>query len=497
MRRLLPSSLLGQVMLSAALALLVAQATSVVLLVRATEERRENAAVTTLAFRLINGAQRAERRASDAPTQAEERERAREQRRRIRKVAGSMSDPIAQETARDRLPPRLRYTVTRQPPGTAPSARANDHLAEELREVLLREGITPHKVMVHIRPAGEDPVLQRFAQLRPRLAAGRKWRERELFIASIQRSQTSDWESARLLAPARRNGALAIVLLPALITFAFLVVALFFVVRRITRPLAALTNRVEDFARDPDQVVTLAETGPDDTRRLIAAHNAMEARIAALLDEKDVMLGAIGHDLKTPLAALRVRIEGVDDTDQRAKMASSIEDITATLDDILMLARMGRKASLETEAVDLGALTSGVVEEFEDMGKPVTLISSQRLVARIQVTWVKRALRNLIDNALRYAGSASVSLVRGETHAILRVEDEGPGIAPDALAQMMEPFARGEASRNKATGGTGLGLTLARAIAEAHGGSVILANRSQDDPQTGGLRAEIRLPLSE
>lgn len=479
-------------MLSVALALLIAQAISVVLLVRASDERREAAAVTTLAFRLINGAARAERSDGSPDRRLSNRQRFREQRRALLEAGG----PLAQDVARDRLPPRIRYVQTTERPLAIGQNPARNDLTKRLGEVLEREGIAPHALSLVSLRAGDDPMLQRLAERRPRLAAGRDWREREILVASIQRETGGPWESARLFVPPRPVGGLGLLLLPALVTFALLVVILFFVLRRITRPLAALTERVEEFSRDPEAVVELAETGPEDTRRLIAAHNAMEARIAALLDEKDVMLGAIGHDLKTPLAALRVRIESVSDEAQRSKMAQSIEDITATLDDILTLARLGRKNALETEAVDLGALAGGVVEEFEDMGEPVTMLGFQRLVVQIQETWIKRALRNLITNALRYAGPTTVSMVRGESHAILRVEDEGPGIPEEQLAHMLEPFARGEASRNRATGGTGLGLTLARAIAEAHGGTLVLANREEADPNRGGLRAEIRLPLA-
>jgi signal transduction histidine kinase len=477
-------------MASIALALLISQIISVALLFRASEERRENAAVTTAAFRLINGAERAQRGGGPVESRAD-RPRLREQRRRLLEAGGA----VAEQAARNRLPPRLRYVVTSREPVATQSSQPRPKLAERFRAVLEGEGLNPHALSVTVIRAGDDPLLQSFAERRPMIAANQQWQDRRLVVAAIQREPNGQWEAARLLAPPRPQGAFGVVLLQTIVTFVILIVILFFVIRRITRPLATLTTRVAEFSRDPDYVVELEEKGPADTRRLIAAHNAMEARIAALLDEKDVMLGAIGHDLKTPLAALRVRIESVSDEAQRAKMAASIEDITATLDDILMLARMGRKGSLETEAVDLGALASGVVEEFEDLGEPVTMHHPQRLVAQVQVTWIKRALRNLTSNAVRYAGSAEVSMVRGEDHAILRVEDNGPGIPEDRLVHMMEPFTRGEASRNRATGGTGLGLTLARAIAEAHGGTLVLANRDESGPDKGGLRAEIRLPL--
>ena len=136
------------------------------------------------------------------------------------------------------------------------------------------------------------------------------------------------------------------------------------------------------------------------------------------------------------------------------------------------------------------ALAASLTEEYEDMGKPVTLEPGARVVGAIRETWLRRALRNLIDNALRYGGSAHVSLIEAEGEAILRVDDNGPGIPADQIEAILEPFTRGETSRNRTTGGAGLGLTLARAIAEQHGGSLKLANHPG-----GGLRAEVRIPV--
>jgi signal transduction histidine kinase len=206
------------------------------------------------------------------------------------------------------------------------------------------------------------------------------------------------------------------------------------------------------------------------------------------------MLGAIGHDLKTPLAALRVRIETVDDDAERAKMVASIEDITRSLDDILSLARVGRPSD-PLERTDLSALLAAVVEEFEDMGEPVELADTERLPMPLRATWLRRALRNLIGNALRYGERARISLVREGREAVVRIEDDGPGIPEGEIAAMMEPFARGDASRNRETGGSGLGLALARAIADQHGGTLTLTNRRAKGGKPAGLVAELRLPI--
>jgi signal transduction histidine kinase len=211
-----------------------------------------------------------------------------------------------------------------------------------------------------------------------------------------------------------------------------------------------------------------------------------------------VMLGAIGHDLKTPLAALRVRIECVEDDAERGKMAKTIEDIVHSLDDILSLARVGRPSDA-VESTELSALIASIVEEYEDMDQAVSMEDMRRLALPLRGTWAKRALRNLIDNALRYGNSAVVSLQResaeGRDWAVIRVEDAGKGIPEADIERMFAPFTRGEPSRNMATGGAGLGLTLARAIAQQHGGALNLTNRMDATGQIVGLVATLRLPV--
>jgi signal transduction histidine kinase len=468
-----------------AIGLLAAQAISATLLYRATEERREAAIVSSLAYRLIAEVGR-------SPEELAAREERRAARERRRAESGALRDRAGRPpfAGRGRIPAERDYSPPPLPAGTR-----REGYEAMLAEVLAAQDIAAANVIVAERRAGEDPFTRALVERRPRL--GRPgWEQRSLVIASVQRSASGEWITVRLPVPERRGGGLATILFQTALIFAVLVTLLFLVLRRLTRPLAALTTRLADFSRAPGKAAALPESGPADTRRLIAAYNAMEARIAALIDEKDVMLGAIGHDLKTPLAALRVRIEGVADETQRERMAASIEDITATLDDILALARIGH-ADGAAEPIDLGALAGAVIEEFEDLGAPVEFAhdeSAPRIVASLRETWAKRALRNLVSNAVRYGGGARITLSQeiagGTGQAVIAIEDDGPGIPEGAIEAMMQPFARGEASRNRATGGAGLGLTLARAIAEAEGGRLVLSNRAQ-----GGLRAELRFPL--
>lgn len=464
MSRLLPKSLLGQVMLALVLGLLAAQAVSAVLLYRAAEQRRETMIVHSLAFRLVSAGPDSPsiQRSAEFHHQGMHPYRA----HRLRSAMEESSNSP------------LRPGETRETP-----------IEAALAETLDQFGIPFDEVVVTRRTAGSDP----FVASRPRFQKrfdGADWRRHTIIVAGVRLQQGGNWQVLRLPEPPPPQGTIRSILLQTLVIFVVLVTLLFVLLRRITRPLAQLTTRLDRFARNPALVERIAESGPQDVRQLIAAHNAMEARIAAMLDEKDVMLGAIGHDLKTPLAALRVRIESVADDTQRARMAESIEDITKTLDDILNLARVGR-AKDPLEMTDLSALVASVVEEYEDMGDPVELGQSNRLALPLRATWLRRAVRNLVSNALRYGKRARVEVLHDAGHAIVRIDDEGPGIPEDQIAAMLEPFARGEASRNRATGGAGLGLTLARAIAEQHGGSLVLSNRPE-----GGLRAEIRLPLA-
>jgi signal transduction histidine kinase len=285
-------------------------------------------------------------------------------------------------------------------------------------------------------------------------------------------------------------------LLQTLLIYALLVGAIALILQRLTRPLKALTRRVDHFAATRDASDPMQPIGPADVQQLITAHNALEARIAGLLDEKNVMLGAIGHDLKTPLAALRVRIESVEDESQRARMAATIDDIVRSLDDILSLARVGRPGD-PLEVTDLTALVAQVVEEFEGMGEAVSFAEAERITLALRPTWLRRGLRNLVSNALRHGGGAArVILARQPGSVTITVEDDGPGIPDGEIDRMLQPFTRGDPSRNRGTGGAGIGLTLARAIAEQHGGSLRLTNRLGADGKVGGLTASLTLPLA-
>lgn len=459
--RLWPRNMTGQVMLAVALALLVVQGVGAFLVYQAQHDRYEAAIVNAAAFRLAV------------------------------EIRGGPSG--LRTNAPRKMHPRARprgFRIMHSPVSPINAGEARDAEAEaKLTRFFSEQNIPTQQIIVAQRRMRDDPIAQARAQRRatyldrpPRLPEG------NLLVAGVQLAGSDDWLVARIKAPPAMREVLRTLILQTAIIYLVLVAVVALVMRRITRPLAMLTERVEEFGQSRDAKSGLAPEGPDDIRQLIAAHNAMETSITNLLYEKDVMLGAIGHDLKTPLAALRVRIESVSDEGERTKMAATIEDITRSLDDMLSLARVGRPGD-PAERVELSALVASVVEEYEDIGDPVEFEHSERIVLALRPTWLRRALRNLIDNAVRYGGRARVALHRDSTAVRIVIDDDGPGIADGEIAAMMEPFTRGEPSRNSATGGSGLGLALARAIADQHGGALILSNRPE-----GGLRAELTLP---
>ena len=498
-----PRSLMGQMMLAVALALLLAQGIGAFLAYRAGAERREAALIHSAAFRLLTAARGQDQERNRADDRRADDRREGDRRPNDRRSDGDRS---GDRRGADRRQEGPRFAIVafrggggfrleRADMSPLRSGERRDAEAEgELRRILGGEDVAVSEIVVLRRAVADDEMARRRLERQRSLVAGDHEPPAQVLVAAV-RPVGGDWLIARVFVPMGERAIVMSLIVQTLFIYVVLCGAIALILRRITRPLAALTDRLERFAETRSVDGQLDPQGPDDVRRLIVAHNLMEARIAALLDEKDVMLGAIGHDLKTPLAALRVRIESVEDDTERAKMAATIEDIVRSLDDILSLARVGRPSD-PLEATELSALVASVVEEYEDMDQPVELVDTQRVVLPLRATWLRRAFRNLIDNALRYGQRARVSLVRETRQVVIWIEDDGPGIAEADIERMMEPFSRGDPSRNSGTGGAGLGLTLARAIAEQHGGALTLVNRKAADGTVSGLIATLRLPLT-
>lgn len=352
-----------------------------------------------------------------------------------------------------------------------------------LRAALAEAGIRAGGITTEVRPLGR---LHRHPRTFAGRQAGRYARFGAVMIIAVEQPGRG-WLVMRSPWPRSDLPLIMQQIVQTLILYVIVLLPVLWAARRISRPLQSLAQAARGFNPAEPQL-PLAEQGPHDLRSVIAAFNALRLRVMAMLDEKDHMLGAIGHDLRTPLAALRVRIESVEDDENRAKMADTVDEMNRTLDDILSLARLGRPSEGKTD-VDLTALVDAVVEDFIAIGSAVSFVAADRLTMPLRPSLMRRAIRNLIENAVKYGSSAEVRITPGQAAVAIIVADQGPGIPDDKLQSVFDPFTRLDTSRNRATGGVGLGLALARAIVREAGGDVTLTNRPG-----GGLDATIMLP---
>jgi signal transduction histidine kinase len=258
--------------------------------------------------------------------------------------------------------------------------------------------------------------------------------------------------------------------------------------RAITAPLRSFARAAESFSPEA-QISPLPEQGPEEVRTATRALNAMLERIKGLVEDRTRMLAAVGHDLRTPITRLRLASEFVGDQQLRHQMLRDLDQMNQMVESILIFLREGR-SSKDAVSVDLGAALQTVCDEFADAGNDVRLAAGEHAAVRAQPDELRRALSNVIDNAVRYAGRVMVSLAPTPGGVVIMVEDEGPGIPNDRKAAMLQPFVRGEPARHMdGKTGFGLGLSIASAIISAHGGNLTLHDR---EPR--GLAVRIMLP---
>ncbi len=264
-------------------------------------------------------------------------------------------------------------------------------------------------------------------------------------------------------------------------------------VRRLIAPVATLAAAAERLGRDVN-APPLPETGPVEIATAARAFNTMAARISRFVQDRTFMLTAMGHDLRTPITRLKLRAEFLEDDELRAKMLGDLDELEAMVASTLAFGR-DVAADEPVAAVDLPELARTVLDEASDAnpdcGEKLTYAGPDHLTVRVRSLAMKRALSNLVHNALHYGGNARVCLSPPEAGQLtLLVEDDGPGIPLSELDRVFQPYHRVETSRNRETGGTGLGLPIARNILRAHGGDVTLSNR-----EGGGMRATVILPV--
>ena len=271
-------------------------------------------------------------------------------------------------------------------------------------------------------------------------------------------------------------------------------------VRRLTAPVRTLAAAAEALGRDVN-APPLPEDGPSEVATAAAAFNTMAARIRRFVEDRTELLTAIGHDLRTPITRLKLRAEFVEDEEQKGKILADLEELEAMVSATLAFGRDARTTE-PVASLDLAELLRTVLDEAgdarPDAAARLSYEGPQHLTVRARPLALKRAVANLVANAVVYGGRAAVRLIPpADGMVTIEVEDDGPGIPAAELERVFEPFHRGEPSRNRETGGVGLGLPIARNILRAHGGDVVLAKRppSSAGTRSGGLRATATLPV--
>ncbi len=451
MRRLLPRSLFGRLVLVLLAGLLLAQLASAVLLLR---DRG-------LAVHQASGFQLAQRAVT------------------VVHLLDSLEPKERHRIARGLEAPGLRIAL--RPEAVPLPADGDEHLTQRFRRLLGRALEEERQFSVWV---GERPPAPPERPTRPH------WRgaPRPLpeFIIQVQLGDGS-WvrfdhrPPAELFANPQRLILILAVLLGSVVLLSLLAV------RWVTRPLAALSAAAEGLGRNLNQP-PLNESGPSEVRRAASAFNAMQRSLVRYIADRERLLSSVSHDLRTPLTRMRLRAELVDDPPLQGKLLQDIGDMEAMVHSTLDFIR-GSGEGEPLHPVDLNALVESLGADMEELGFAVRVVGRVEAPYPARPTALKRCLTNLVDNAVKYGGSAAITLTEEGRHVRIAVADEGPGLPESELEHVFEPFYRGEPSRSRATGGVGLGLSIARNIARAHGGDLTLHNRPQ-----GGLEAVLVLP---
>jgi two-component system OmpR family sensor kinase len=270
-------------------------------------------------------------------------------------------------------------------------------------------------------------------------------------------------------------------------------VMILWAVRHLTNPVRTLAEAAERLGRDVINAPNLPESGPSEIVTAAAAFNTMASRIRRFVQDRTFLLTAIGHDLRTPITRLKLRAEYMEDDEQRLKMLADLDEMESMVAATLAFGRDSSTLEAVTR-LDLAVLLRTILDEAAD-GDPehagnLSYSGPEHLPVYARPLSLKRALTNLIGNALKYGDAAAVRLETPQPKLVqIHIEDQGPGIAEQNLEAVFEPFRRLETSRNRETGGSGLGLSIARNIIRAHGGDITLTNLPK------GLQATVMLPV--
>jgi signal transduction histidine kinase len=259
-------------------------------------------------------------------------------------------------------------------------------------------------------------------------------------------------------------------------------------IRRALRPLRRLAEAADRVGRD--DVGQVPENGPAEVRRLVVAFNRMQERIGALIDGRTQALAAVGHDLRTPLARLRLRTEAIASAGTREAIGHDVAEMEAMITSLL--AFLGGDTDPEAPTpIDLAVICATLVDDANDRGRSASYVGPDHFELILRRLAIKRALSNLVDNALHYGSCVTVELVPGDGEVTVRVVDDGPGIPEVEMTHVLEPFVRLDPARGRDTIGFGLGLPIVVQAIAAEGGTLTLTNRAG-----GGLIASVTLPIT-
>ena len=275
---------------------------------------------------------------------------------------------------------------------------------------------------------------------------------------------------------------------PAMCVILAILFSLFFA-RWIVKPISELSTAIEQLGGS-GEAPPIRPQGPREVVALMLAFNRMQERLRRFNDDRTRMFASMSHDLRTPLTRLRLRTEMLDGLAEQQKMLAELDTTNEMIESILTFAREETQREPRS-LVDLSALVEGICEDASDSGEPVTFDGPRGVTISCRPTALRRAISNLVDNAIKYGKIALVTLSPGPEHVTVTVEDEGPGIPWNEREKVFEPFYRADRSRNPNTGGVGLGLCVTRSIVWEHGGDIALANR-----KGGGLSVRLKLPIA-
>ena len=281
---------------------------------------------------------------------------------------------------------------------------------------------------------------------------------------------------------------------PGVLTLSFVVVSLtllgLWAARMLAAPLSSFAKAAESFTLD-GAAAPLPVRGPEEIRSVAKALNHMRERIATLMDDRTKMLAAISHDLRTPITRLRLRSEFIEDENHRSKMLRDLDQMRTMLDSVLSFLR-NERASEAMTLTDIATTLQLIADQFADTGQAVTYHGPSHAMAMARPDDLQRAVTNLVENAIRFGGGTKIHLTTLDHSLIIDVEDDGPGISDAQKEAVLQPFARGDLARNMdESAGFGLGLSIARAVALAHGGEISLRNR---DPHGLIVRISLTAP---